>query len=216
MERPTPAETGWHDPDHVHEYLERVGTLPPRLAGEAVLVEVLPEAPQRVLDLGCGDGRLAAVVLDARPFVGQVVAVDRSAPMLARARERFAGDPRVEVRSGDLADPLAALGGFDLIVSGFAIHHLDDSGKQQLFAEVAANLNPGGLFANLEVVASATPELHAEFRRAIGRPADDPEDQLAPVEAQLSWMRWAGLVQVDCLWRWRGFALLVGRAPQPV
>jgi hypothetical protein len=68
------------------------------------------------------------------------------------------------------------------------------------------------VFANLEVVQSATPELHAAFRRAIGREADDPEDHLAPVDAQLEWMRAAGLEQVDCLWRWRGFALLVGLA----
>jgi tRNA (cmo5U34)-methyltransferase len=213
MEESGPATTGWHDPDHVQEYLGRVGTLAPRLAGEAVLVEVLPAAPDRVLDLACGDGRLAALVLEARPSVRHVMAVDRSAPMLAEARARFAADPRVEVRPGDLADPLAPLGRFDLIVSGFAIHHLDHPGKQRLFAEVAVQLNPGGLFANLEVVASATPELHAEFRRAIGRAADDPEDQLAPVETQLGWMRQAGLVQVDCLWRWRGFALLVGQAP---
>ena len=120
------------------------------------------------------------------------------------------------MRAGDLADPLRPLGHFDLIVSGFAIHHLDDPGKQRLFAEIASQLNSGGVFANLEVVASATPELHAEFRRAIGRPADDPEDQLAPVEVQLGWMRHAGLEQVDCLWRWRGFALLVGQASQHV
>ena len=107
MEQPQPAETGWQDPDHVQEYLDRVGTLPPRLAGEAALVEVLPDAPERVLDLACGDGRLAALVLDSRPTVRQVVAVDRSAPMLAAARQRFATDPRVEVRAGDLADPLA-------------------------------------------------------------------------------------------------------------
>ncbi len=216
MEQSGAAATGWHDPDHVKEYLERVGTLPPRLAGEAVLVEVLPDDPTRVLDLACGDGRLAAVVLGARPSISEVIAVDRSEPMLAKARERFADDPRVEVRAGDLADPLGPLGRFDLIVSGFAIHHLDHPGKQRLFAEVAAQLNPGGTFANLEVVASATPELHAEFRRAIGRAADDPEDLLAPVDDQLGWMRDAGLVQVDCLWRWRGFALLAGQAPEHI
>jgi hypothetical protein len=77
--------------------------------------------------------------------------------------------------------------------------------------EVAQCLRPGGLYANLEVVTSATPELHAAFLAAIGRTADDPEDKLVDIETQLSWMRAAGLTQVDCLWRWRGFALLVGQ-----
>jgi hypothetical protein len=63
------------------------------------------------------------------------------------------------------------------------------------------------------VVASGSPRRHAEFLAAIDRGADDPEDRLAPVEDQLAWMRSAGLVDVDCLWRWRGFALLVGVAP---
>jgi hypothetical protein len=65
----------------------------------------------------------------------------------------------------------------------------------------------------LEVVASATPERHAEFLSAIGRTADDADDRLARVEDQLDWMRAAGLTNVDCLWRWRGFALLVGESP---
>ena len=102
-----------------------------------------------------------------------------------------------------------------MIVSGFAIHHLEDERKQEPVRRGGAHvLDPGGLFANLEVVASATPELHAEFLGLIGRPADDPEDRLAGVEPQLQWMRAAGLDQVDCLWRWRGFALLVGRGPR--
>ena len=200
----------WHDPATVDEYLGRVGTLAPRLAGEAMLTEVLPPAPARVLDLGCGDGRLAALVLAARPSVTEAVAVDVSPPMLAGARTRFANEPRVNVREWDLADDLAPLGQFDVIVSGFAIHHLEDPRKRGLYGEVARQLNPGGVFANLEVVASATPELHATFRAAIGREADDPADKLVAVEPQLEWMRAAGLQQVDCLWRWRGFALLVG------
>lgn len=209
---PTPTG-GWSDLDQVAWYTGRIGALAPRLAGEAVLAELLPAAPRRVLDLGCGDGRLAALVLEHRPDVEEVVAVDVSPPMLALAAERFAGDARVRVGHGDLRGPLPAAGRFDLVVSGFAIHHLEHARKQELFAEVVRLLTAGGIFANLEVVASATPERHAEFLAAIGRSADDPEDRLASVERQLDWMRQAGMVGVDCMWRWRGFALLVGESP---
>ena len=133
--------------------------------------------------------------------------------MLQRARQRFADDPRARVLDRDLRAPLEGLGTFDIVVSGCAIHHLDDDRKRSLFGEVAHCLRPGGLFANLDVVQSATPALHARFLAAIGRDADDPEDRLAPVDAQLTWMRDAGLHHVDCLWRWRGLALLTGEAP---
>lgn len=204
---------GWHDPGKVDEYLDRVGTLPPRLAGEAALVELLPAAPGRMLDLGCGDGRLTALVLDRCPSLTEAVVVDASPPMLERVQARFGDDERVEVRRGDLNEPIDELGAFDLVVSGFAIHHLEDSRKQALLGEIARQLTPGGVFANLEVVMSATPELHATFRTAIGRAEDDPEDLLVDPETQLGWMRAAGLEQVDCIWRWRGFALLAGTAP---
>lgn len=204
---------GWSDTRQVDWYLDRIGQLPPRLAGEEVLRSVLPAEPRSLLDLGCGDGRLIALALDAPPQLAQVVGVDLSAPMLSRAKERFNSDPRVSVQHWDLADSLEAFGAFDVVVSGFALHHLKDERKGSLFSEIAQQLHPGGLFANLEVVASATPELHAEFLGLIGRVADDPEDRLAPIGSQLRWMRDAGLTQVDCLWRWRGFALLVGRRP---
>ena len=179
-----------------------------------MLVDLLPPAPRRVLDLGCGDGRLAALVLDVRPSVEAAVAVDSSEVMLAHARERFVDDDRVEVRAWDLDDPIAPLGRFDVVVSGFAIHHLDDERKRALFGEIAAQLEPGGAFLNLEVVASGSERRHADFLTAIGRTADDPEDRLVSVEDQVRWMTGAGLVDADCLWRWRGFALLVADAPR--
>lgn len=205
-----PSTLGWTDPAQVGWYVERIGRLEARQAAERALAELLPPAPRSVLDLGCGDGRLADLARTARPSIERFVALDNSPPMLALARERFAGDERVEVGEHDLRQPLGPLGTFDLVLSGFAIHHLDHERKRSLFGEVVERLAPGGRFINLEVVASASPRWHAEFLVAIGRDADDPEDQLAPVDAQLDWMREAGLVEVDCLWRWRGFALLVG------
>jgi tRNA (cmo5U34)-methyltransferase len=204
--------SGWNVPERAERYLERIDTVAPRIAAEEVLRRLLPAQPRSVLDLGCGDGRLAALVLESCPSIERVVAVDLSPPMLARARERFDGDRRVEVRPFDLADSLQPLGTFDVIVSGFAIHHLMDDRKRRLFTEVARQLHPDGLFVNLEVVASSSPELHATFLGAIGRSEDDPEDRLVDTELQAGWMREAGLTEVHCRWRWRGFALLVGQA----
>jgi tRNA (cmo5U34)-methyltransferase len=210
IETPTPS-AGWSDLDQVAWYTKRIGRLEARLAGEQMIVDVLPQEPRRLLDLGCGDGRLTALVLSCRPSIEDSVAVDCSLPMLELARERFETEPRVEVKAWDLNESIRPLGRFDLVVSGFAIHHLSDTRKQGLFREVVGQLEVDGLFINLEVVASATAERHAEFLAAIGRTANDPEDQLAPIDDQLTWMRDAGMANVDCLWRWRGFALLVGQ-----
>ena len=205
------AGVGWNEPAQAVEYLDRIAGLPPRAQGEAVFRDALPERPRSVLDLGCGDGRLAALVLDARPSITRAVAIDRSPPMLERAAERFGLDDRVRVIRWDLNDSIRAFGTFDLVVSGFAIHHLEDERKQRLFAEVARQLEPGGWFFNLEVTKSSTPALHQHFLEAIGRTEDDPEDRLVSAETQAEWMHDAGLTDVHCRWRWRGFALLAGR-----
>lgn len=207
---PQPVPT-WRDEAKVAEYVERVDRLAARRAGEVELVDALPARVDAALDLGCGDARLLQLVLAAHPGAGRGVALDNSPPMLERARARFATDPRVVVREHDLRMPLPAAGPFDAVVSGFAIHHLAHDRKRSLFAEVVVALAPDGVFANLEVVQCATPARHAEFEARIGRPGGDPEDILAGVEEQLGWMRAAGLRDVDCQWRWRGFALLVGR-----
>jgi tRNA (cmo5U34)-methyltransferase len=203
----------WATAAHAEDYLVRGASYPPhRDEGEAVLLAELPAGYRRVLDLGCGDGRLLSLVLGMRPDATGV-ALDMSPPMLAAARARFAGDSRVEVVEHDLDQPLPDLGRFDVVVSAFAIHHVEHERKRALYGEVLVLLEPGGLFANLEHVASPTERLTTRFLDAVGaRPGSrgDPSNRLLDVETQLLWLRELGFDDVDCHWKWRELALLAG------
>jgi len=204
----------WSESAWAQRYLRERDDLPHRMEGFAVLTELLPASPRRVLDLGTGDGFTLGLVRSVHPEADGV-GVDFSAEMLGLARERFAGDSGVEIVEHDLDAPLPALGTFDLVVSSFAIHHCVDERKRALYGEVFELLEPGGRFLNLEHVDSATPELHVDFLAAIGKtPAeDDPSNKLVAVETQLTWLREIGFAQVDCLWKWREVALLAGVKP---
>ncbi len=204
----------WQTAEHALAYLQRADQMPHRAAGEAALLDEVPQTVHRVLDLGAGDGRLLDLVLRARPTaVG--VAVDFSPPMLERLRHRFDASGRVQVVAHNLTDPLPEIGLFDAVVSSFAIHHLDHGRKNRLFEEVWTVLQAGGVFCNLEHVASASAYGHGRFLEAMGTtPEDeDPSNKLLDVHTQLTWLRDIGFSDVDCYWKWRELALLVGRKP---
>jgi tRNA (cmo5U34)-methyltransferase len=204
----------WSESAWAQRYLRERDDIPHRTEGFAVLMEVLPASPHRVLDLGTGDGYTLGLVRSVHPDA-EGVGVDFSAEMLGLARERFVGDAGVEIVEHDLDAPLPPLGTFDLVVSSFAIHHCVDERKRALYGEVFELLEPGGRFLNLEHVDSATPALHVDFLAAIGKtPAeDDPSNKLVAMETQLTWLREIGFEQVDCYWKWRELALLAGVKP---
>jgi SAM-dependent methyltransferase len=195
---------------------------------------------RHVIDLGAGDGLLLATILDAFPDA-RGIAVDFSSEMLARARDRLAPfGSRAAVREGDLGSPTwrrHVPGPADAVVSGFAIHHLPDARKRELFAEIRDMLVPGGVFLDLEHVASATTRVaaladdamidHQWLRRRergepitrdavrteyLGRP-DQAANILAPVDVQCGWLRELGFVDVDCHWKWFELALFGGVRP---
>ena len=210
-----PAEE-WTAAEHVARYLDRADEYPRRAEGESVLLEHVPRDARRILDLGTGDGRLLALLGIDRPEM-RGVGVDFSELMLQAARERFADDERVELVRHDLDRPLPALGRFDAVVSSMAIHHLEHERKRSLYGEALELLEPGGVFANFEHVASPTHRLHLAFFAAIGEPLEDedPSDRLLDVEAQLGWLRELGFDDVDCYWKWLEMALLIGVKPWP-
>jgi 2-polyprenyl-6-hydroxyphenyl methylase/3-demethylubiquinone-9 3-methyltransferase len=75
---------------------------------------------KRVLDLGCGDGRLA---LGAARYARSVVGIDPDAPLIetarARARESGLTNVRFEVGAGQSLDP--ADGSFDVVILSWTL-----------------------------------------------------------------------------------------------
>lgn len=204
----------WSSPDHALEYLRRADSIPHRAEGEAALLECLPPDAKRILDLGSGAGRLLDLVKAARSSA-KFVAVDFSSTMLEALRKQFGSDQSVTIVEHDLSGPLPHLGEFDAVVSSFAIHHLVHERKRELYREVFDSLVPGGVFCNLEHVASPTANLHQQFlaKLELTRGEEDPSNKLLDLETQLHWLREIGFTDVDCHWKWRELALLAGVKP---
>jgi len=235
----------WKNKELVSAYLDGIrGGIP--LANEQVdvalrLVAATDVPIRRVLDIGCGDGFLGAVLLQRYPEA-HAVFVDHSEPMLEAAREKLAAlGSRVTIERADLASPdwrrATGSGSFDVAISGFAIHHLTDERKRALYGEVFELLTPGAHFLNSEHVSSATLWLedvfndtlidafyehgHAQGRKVtredvareyVHRPARE-DNILASVEAQCGWLREIGYQDVDCYLKLFELAVFGGRRP---
>jgi tRNA (cmo5U34)-methyltransferase len=204
----------WSGVQHSLDYLQRADTIPHRREGEAALLEFLPAKVERFLDIGSGGGRLLNLVRSTHP-AASCVALDFSPAMLEELRKQFATDANITIVAHDLSNPLPDLGSFDAIVSSFAIHHVTHERKRGLYAEVFALLKPGGVFLNLEHVASPTPCLHRQFLATMDLTpeTEDPSNKLLDLEIQLAWLREIGFSEVDCHWKWRELALLAGAKP---
>jgi tRNA (cmo5U34)-methyltransferase len=208
----TPDVNLWRSAQHALDYLRRADAIPHRVEGEATLLEFVPANAKRILDLGSGGGRLLALVKTARPGA-EFVGLDFSPTMLETLRKLFAGDNKVTIVTHDFAHELPAMEPFDAVISSFAIHHVSHPRKRALYHEIFERLEPNGVFCNLEHVASPSPRLHAAFLQAISCADEDPSNKLLGVETQLAWLREIGFSDVDCHWKWRELALLVGVKP---
>ncbi len=107
----------------------------------------------RMLDLGVGTGETSRRCLDAHPEA-RAVCLDQSQEKLDAAADVLGA--RAELRLGRFQDRLPD-GPFELVVSAFALHHVDAAVMADLFPRVAERLSEGGRFVVADVVEPHVP-----------------------------------------------------------
>ncbi|MDH4183229.1 MAG: class I SAM-dependent methyltransferase [Nitrospinota bacterium] len=198
--------------------------------------------PLSILDLGCGAGALGGQALERWPG-SSCVFLDFSDMMLAECRNALAQyGKRAHFLLQNITHPQWAqacqpFAPFDLVVSGFAIHHTPDTVKQRVYEEIFQMLRPGGVFLNMEHVACRSIKLEDIFRqifrenvyasmqnegstldrasidKILEARAHKDENFLTPVEDQCAWLRQTGFVEVDCFFKITELALFGGVKP---
>ena len=190
-----------------------------------LILQLIPfetNAHIKVLDLGAGTGILSALILQAFPQAN-VLAFDIAEKMLKVCQTNLSAyQERLTLQQGNFAEDNFG-NGYDLVVSGLAIHHLDSAGKQTLFKKLFQSMNSGGILLIRDIVTAATPRLTEQYeqlwRQYIKASGEDDaawfqnyleEDIPSSVEEQTRWLSEAGFADTACHWRHLNFAIFGG------
>jgi len=140
--------THWND--HAIDYDKVLNTDKSNVDLLATAIGLLPRDATDLLDVGSGTGRLTAMVRAALPTT-RIVGVDPAPSMVEQANTKFADDPNTSFTAGVVED-LSEFpdGSFDVVVSSFALHHLELDTYKVAAAELFRVLRPGGRFVNAD------------------------------------------------------------------
>ncbi len=177
-----------------------------------------------VLDLGCARGEALARIAELPGTEGHAfVGLEVSPPMLAAARERFAGDARVDVVERDLREGLRGVAADDacVVLSVLTLMFVPTNYRLRLVGDVYDQLAPGGALVLVEKVLGDGPILDdvetANYhlrKRETGYAPDEIarkrlalEGVLVPQSAEVNrlMLRRAGFREVDEIWAWFNF-----------
>jgi tRNA (cmo5U34)-methyltransferase len=215
--------------------------VPRRVEMMRTLVAAVPFTagePFRIVELGSGEGGLAAALLEAFPLA-TITALDGSESMRERTGACLAPFVnRARVRPFDLAalDWWDVMFGADLVISSLCLHHLTDAKKQYLYKAVADRVSPRGALVVADLIEPTSPsarrvaadEWDASARAqadALGQPErfgrfleakwnhfryPDPADRPSALLHHFVWLRHAGFAAVDCFWLYAGHAVFGG------
>ena len=221
----------WQDPEFAQAWDGRALTgNPAREAHLSLLLAILePADPGWIVDLGCGSGLVAQMVLDRFSNV-KVFGLDSSTAMLDIAKHRLSRfGERVVLADGDLTslDRVEAPGECTAAIAVQSLHHLEESHYRSVVAWTFDHVVPGGSFFIIDRVAIPSGDLYSTFRAARvhnGQTPNQPDwptyvewlgatgDRPQPMRVILAMLEQAGFAATALDVR-ADRALLIGRRP---
>lgn len=184
------------------------------------LVDYLPRAASRILELGCGTGNLSLALADRYPEAS-LTFLDAAPEMLATTRARLEKASPDSISSARFVQSMfekidSGLGPFDLVTSSISLHHVAD--KESLYKTIYALVEPGGTFCFSDQLRGGSDAIHElnwrrwlEFCREPENCSEEEvtsllehaaaHDHYTPLEEHFRLLRMAGFTNLDCVWR---------------
>ena len=152
----------WKNPSIVDNFLTKTREARPfQTEQHDILLRLILKSQSTVnnfIDLGCGDGILANTILKQYSDANGLL-LDYSPSMIDAAKKRMSAFQNQKIIQSDLSNSNwqdNVINKPEVVVSGYAIHHLKNGRKYELFEEIFKILKPGGIFINMEHVASTS------------------------------------------------------------
>lgn len=230
---------GWSYKETVEHYLKVANVLVPGrkeiLSIIARLGTTFVSEQPKVLDLGCGAGEVTLEVLKLKPHASACL-VDFSDEMIRLSSERFKDNVNIRIVKHDLNNGISnaiAEEKFDVVVSCFAIHHVEFTNRIKLYSDIKKVLREDGLFINGDRFRGNSPVIHQwefdnwiawmvqQIKEKFGKEKTFDEIKQGQIESDKKlgdkpgtiWdmerdLREAGFRHVDCLWEYQNLAVI--------
>lgn len=171
--------------------------------------------PQKILDLGAGNGNSAAAIINRYPNA-QYTFLDASTEMLNICQQRFP-DANTKCIKSYFSDVDYGENQYDIILAGFSLHHCKADEKKMLFKRLKRSLTSGGVLAMSDLFISKSdashPQLLADWQNFVqtNEPSGEKWSWLMEhydafdcphnFESQQEWLLEAGFSSVEIGWR---------------
>ena len=127
-----------------------------------VYEKIRKQNPKNILDIGFGTGILAKKLYDDGY---NIYGIDFSNEMLKKAKQKM---PNAELLQFDFTDGLPKefeQKQFDVILSTYAIHHIDDEAKKLYILKLLKSLNPKGILIFGDVAFETEKDMEAARKK---------------------------------------------------